>query len=658
MKMGTTFKSENYKGDWIRFVDRHTSPVNVSPLIAISWERCWSHISPNARTPLQTLADDDLLSAQVVYFQLLSIARPIMEDIFQYIENPNAAILIVNTAGYVLDILGSPLILNQLDLLGIKLGALLSEMEMGTNGFGLAITERVPVEVRGHEHYRSQFHGIVEAAAPIFDITGKPLGAFGIINSITSIPNNSLALAASGARSIEAQRQADQLLKEQNNQLAHLNAILNTISEAILVWDREGILIQANPTAAELLNINFDPLKGRPILDQIQMPPFVTQAVRVEKELTDVEASLVIGSFHVNCILSLRFVRSTDGIRAVVAILRHAREIHQLIQRQIGTQAEYTLQDLVGVSSEIQRVRRHVTQAAGGQAAVMIRGEPGTGKNLLAQILHHHSMVKDGPFIVFSCTSIPGQMVVRELLGTEGGVNGYDGESRPGKIELADGGTLFFQDVDALPLEAQTILLNAMEMGFVQRIHSRRAIPVSVRVIASSSGDLERLVEQSSFRRDLYYRLSPFDIRLPPLRERIEDLPYLIESILKRLSALNNENFTISPEALALLQKYNWPLNLRELEAVLGRATSLRVGSEMISPQHLPEFIRQPNPMVFEPTRLISAGSLDEVEREALLQSAKAYQGSLTKMVGALGVSRTTLWRKLKQYDIHIQEYR
>jgi transcriptional regulator of acetoin/glycerol metabolism len=658
MKIGTAFKLENYKGDWIRFVDRHAPPLNVAPWIAISWERCWSHISPNAHTPLQSLSDAGLLNAQVVYFELLSIARPIMEDIFQYLENPHTAILIVNSAGYLLDLMGSPRILNQLKGLGIKTGALLSEMEMGTNSFGLAITERVPVEVRGHEHYRSQFHSFVDSAAPIFDITGKPLGAFGLINLIDSIPTNGLALAASGARSIEAQRQADQLLKEQNQQLAHLNAVLNTISEAILVWDRDGILIQANPAASELLNLNFDPLKGRQIHEHIQMPPVITQAVADGKELTDVEASLMISNFQVNCILSLRFVHSAGGIRAVVAILRHTREIRQLIQRQTGTQPVYTLQDLVGVSPEIQRVRRYAAMAAGAQASVMIRGEPGTGKNLLAQIIHHQSGVKDGPFIVFSCTSIPGEMLVREFLGWEGGAQSIRGESRPGKIELADGGTLFLQDVDALPMEAQTILLNAMEMGFIQRINSRRATPITVRIIASSSADLERLVEQGSFRRDLYYRLSPFDIRLPPLRDRLDDLSLLIASILKRISALKDEDFTISTQALDLLKEYTWPLNLRELEAVLGRAASLVTTGEVISPDHLPEFIRQPKLVSLDSSKIVAVGSLDDVEREVLRQSARVYQGSLKKMVGALGVSRTTLWRKLKHYDIHIREYR
>ncbi|HVP22101.1 MAG TPA: sigma 54-interacting transcriptional regulator [Anaerolineaceae bacterium] len=652
-----TVQLKNFKNDWARFVATHDSHLDIPPLIAHSWERCWPHISPYTWVALQKLSNDDLLSAQVLYFDFLSVARPILEDILQYTAGSDSAIIVVNHAGYVMDILGEIKIMSHLNRLGIGRGALLSEMEMGTNAFALAITERVPVQVRGYQHYRQQFHTIADAAAPIFDVTGKPLGALGIVNFEEGFTAHSLALAVSGSRAIEGLRQADQLLGEQNSHLARLNTILNTISEAILVWDRQGTLIQANPAAADMLKLSVDPLKGRQITENIRIPQFITNAVEQGRELTDVEANLAIGGQQVDCILSIRFVRNTDGIQAIVAILRKAKEIRQLIQRQIGTQALYTLQDFVGSSSEIQHIHRQVTLAAAARASVMIRGETGTGKNLLAQIIHRHSSHSEGPFIHFSSTSIPGEMVVRELLGSENG-SSYISDSRPGKFELADGGTLFFQDVDALPLDAQSILLNMIDLGIVQRMNSSRPIPVDVRVIASSSQDLERLIERGSFRPDLYYRLSSFEIRLPPLRERIEDLPLLVNNILKRLPSTNYDSRTISPEAMAILTNYPWPGNLRELEAVIGRAASQLSSSEVIGPEHLPDLVRHPYRLKFEVSQLVSGTTLDEIEREAMLQSARTCNGNITKMTGALGISRTTLWRKLKQYRINIRDYR
>ncbi|MDR3574863.1 MAG: sigma 54-interacting transcriptional regulator [Anaerolineaceae bacterium] len=651
-------RSKDNKNDWARFVNSHDSQIEIPPLIALSWERCWPHISPYTWVNLQNLSDDDLLNAQVVYFDFLSMARPIMEDIFQSMTNSDSAIILVNHAGYVLDLLGEPKIIAHLNQLSITRGALLSEMEMGTNSFSLAITERVPVQVRGFEHYRQQFHDITESAAPIFDVTGKPLGALGIINFESNFHPHSLGLVVGGARAIEGQRQSDQLLGEQNSQLAGLNAILNTISEAILVWNREGILTQANPAATDLLKLSLDPLKGRLVSESIQFPEFITNAVETGRDLTDIEASLVVGNQNIDCILTLRFVRDTEGIKAVVAILRQAKEIRQLIQRQVGALAVYTMRDLVGVSSEIQRIHRQVTLAAAARASVIIRGEDGTGRNLLAQVIHRHSSCSTGPFIVFACNSIPSEMIVRELSGYEGGLNGFEGESRPGKFELADGGTLFLQDVDSLPLDAQSILLNVLELGIVQRLHSGRPIPVDVRVIASSSEDLERLIEQGNFRPDLYYRLSPFELRLPPLRERMEDLPLLVDNILKRLSAQYDETLTITSEAMTLLRNYRFPGNLRELESVIGRAVNQLNKSEPIAPEHLPDFIRRPYLLKFEASQLVSGNSLEEIERQALLQSARSCEGNLTKMAEVLGISRTTLWRKLKQYNVSIWDFR
>jgi transcriptional activator for dhaKLM operon len=646
------------KPDWERFVNSHELPPEAPPLIANSWERCWPLISAMNWIAPQKITDENLLNAQVMNFDFLSIARPIMEDIFQFTENSETAIVVVNSVGYVLDILGDAKIISHLNRLGIHLGALLSEMEIGTNGFALAISEKMPVQVQGYEHYRGQFHSIAEAAAPIFDVTGKLLGAFGIINSKNDANLHSLALAVSGARAIEAQRRVDNLLADQSSHLARLNAILNTISEAILVWNRDGILNQANPAAVELFKLTFDPIQARSNNENIRIPRFISNAVELGKELTDVEATIEIGGQSVDCVLSIRFVKDSEGIQAVVTILRQAKEIRQLVQRQIGSQAVFTLQDLLGESLEMQRVQRQAKLAAAARASVIIRGEVGTGKNLLAQIIHSHSSYNGGPFIVFSCTSIPSELLVRELVGFDNRTSRFGGDSRPGKIELADGGTLFLQDVDTLPLDAQTILLNFLELGIIQRLNNSRSIPLDLRLIASSKANLEKLIEQGNFLPDLYYHLSSFEIRLPPLHERMDDLPLLVNNILKRLSAQYNENLSISSEAMALLVNYQWPGNLRELEAVLGRAASRLIGSEAISPEHLPDSIRRPYSLKFNASQLVSGNSLVEIEREALLQSARACGGNLQKMTKVLGISRTTLWRKLRRYDIKIRAYR
>jgi DNA-binding NtrC family response regulator len=273
----------------------------------------------------------------------------------------------------------------------------------------------------------------------------------------------------------------------------------------------------------------------------------------------------------------------------------------------------------------------------------------------MARAVHNHGPQREGPFIVFACNAIPNELVVSELVGIEEDFNLLKNVSRPGKIELADGGTIFFKDVEALTLEAQTILINTLELGIVQRLGSRVPVNVAVRVIASSSADLEALVESGSFRPDLYYRLSPFEILIPPLRERLEDLPLLVQNILERINRYQSSPKTAAPETIALLRSYSWPGNIRELEGILERAVASADNAPVLLPQHLPDMLRhntRPN------SKNSTIAPLDEIERQALLNAARVCHGNLTHMARALGIGRTTVWRRLKEMDISLDQYR
>lgn len=650
--------SSEIRHAWEEFVSEHQLHPQVPAMIARSWERCRPLLSPHKKVTLKKLSDDHLLSTQVANFDLLSIARPIMEDIYQYIENSMSSVLLVNSAGFVLDIVSDSEMLEVIHGESICKGAFLGEVEMGTNAFALSIHERVPTRVRGPEHFRLQFHPFAEAAAPIFDLTGKPLGALGVINFEHAFHPHSLGLVVAGARAIEGQRQADILLGEQNSQLALLNAILASITEGILVWNWDGILLHANPAATEILDVSLDSLRGRPMEEHISLPAFVKKAIQSKKELTDLEADITIDGRLIDCIVSLRHVPSSLGMQVIIMTLRKTKEVRRLIQRQVGVQAAFTLDNLIGVSAEIQRVRRLAKVAAAAKGSVFLRGETGTGKNILAHAIHRHGPRRDGPFIVFSCASVPSELINTELLGYEAGINSGQGNNRPGKFELADGGTLFFPDVDALPLEAQAILLNVLELGIVQRQDSRRPIEIDIRVIAATSASLEKLVAEKSFRADLFFRISPFVIELPPLRKRKEDFPLLVENILDRYGRQNGRVLTVDREAMTVLQMYHWPGNIRELEAVLELASIQAGDLTVIQVSHLPEYVNHPEIWFHSQQGIEKLVSLDDMEHEAILRAARYCQGNVTQMAKILGIGRTTLWRKLKQWEIEPNDFR
>ncbi|MBN1149014.1 MAG: sigma 54-interacting transcriptional regulator [Anaerolineales bacterium] len=643
---------------WKAFVDHQEILSGVNPLIAASWRRCWARLNPYKETAPKCLIPDHLLASQVANFDLISISRPIMEDIYQYIECSETAIALVNSAGCILDLLGDHEMVTQIEQFGISTGSIISEFEMGTNAFALALIERVPVSVVGPEHYLQRYHGLAETTAPIFDLSGRPLGILGIINPYYGCHAHTLGVVVAGTRAIEGIRQSDQLLAEQNQRLAQLNTILAANSEGTLVWNADRVLMHINPTAAEILGLPEHVMLGRHIGEFIEYPKFLRQAVEKREPLTDVEVIIKVGDRPINCLLSFRYVYNKNELSWIICTARQEKELRQLVQRQLGTYTSLTTADLPGESPKMRRVRRFVKWAASAQASILISGERGTGQNTFASVIHSESPRRDGPFLIFACSSVPSELVVSELLGADEGISNREPGGRPSKFELAHGGTIFFQDVDALPLEAQGVLINVIDLGIVQRLGSHRPIPVDVRVIASTCANMTELIAKGSFRSDLFYRLSAFEISPPPLRERLEDLPLLVEKIAIRLSKQLNRPLVINPAVIEALRNYSWPGNLRELEAVLGRAAVQAGFSGMIGPSHLPDYIRNPPQKANESSDLQAVRSLTELEREAILQAARECNGNVSEMARQLGIGRTTMWRRLKAFSIVPDDYR
>ena len=643
---------------WKKFTDNQELDPVVPPLIASSWRRCWGHVNPTLALEFTRMGPDYLLASQTASFDLMAIARPVMEDVYQCVQGSGTAIVLTNSIGCVLDLIGDSEILEIMNKWGAGVGSILSEDLIGTTSIGLALTERMPVQVAGMEHFVRQFQVATGAAAPMFDINGHLLGVLGIVMPVERYHIHSLGLIAAAARAIEGQRQSDYLLAEQNSQLAQLNTVLSTISDGILVWSTDYTLIHANSTAGEMLGIPAQSMMGKHADTLFVTPSFVQKAILRRKPLTDVEGVINIGDRKVNCLISLDFVFKSHGeLEWIIVTLRPEKKVRKLVQRQVGAQAALTLDDIPGDSPQMNKVRSFVKSAAGAQASILIRGEVGTGKNALASAIHNAGVRRDGPFVIFSCSSIPNELVIGELLGyEEDGRNRQSG--RPSKFELAESGTLFFQDVDTLPLEAQAVLLNALELRMIQRLEGHRAVEVNARIIASTSANIETLISQGAFRPDLYYRLSTFTITLPPLRERPRDIPLIVDRILTRFNKQLGYKVSLAPEVIDVFKKYSWPGNIREMEAVLGRAATQVASVGNIGVSHLPGNVRRLEPVQQGAQSFLQVSSLGEMERETIMHTLQTQRGNVSRMAQVLGVSRTTLWRKLKTYGINPEEYR
>jgi PAS domain S-box-containing protein len=656
--MGDILDFEHQLLAWNTFIDRQELLPTVNQLVAKSWKRCRGRQNPAKAKPPKRLSNEHLLSSQVAGFALLSISRPVMEDIYQYIECSASVVVLVNRAGYILEILGDPEMLEFSERLGISPGASVSESEMGTNAFGLSLLEGVPARVVGAEHYLSRFHELAEAAAPIFDPIGRALGALGLITPAYEHHAHTLGIAVAGARAIERQRQSDQLLDEQNSRLKQLKTILAANSDGMVVWSADRVVMHINPAAVKILGISEQAVLGRYIHEFITYPKFLRQAVDERKPITDAEININVDGRSISCIISIRYVLNNDELQWIVCTFRQEKDVRRLVHSQVGAYATSKLEDIPGESQEIRRVRRFIRAAAQANTCILIRGEIGTGKNQVASAIHNLSPNRDGPFLMFACSSFLSELAVSELSGVEEGVSSKLPGGRPSKFELTNNGSLFLQDVDALPLEAQGILLNYIDWGVVQRLGSTRPIPVNVRIITSSSVDMEKLISQGNFRSDLFYRFSSLEITMPPLRNRLEDLPVLLERIVRHLSRALDRQIELEPGVVKVLKNYSWPGNIRELEAVLGRAAMQAGFSGVIAPAHLPDYVLYPVKSSDGTISQSSLQSLDELEREAILKAAELCQGNASEMARMLGVGRTTIWRRLKSLGVSLDQYR
>ena len=316
---------------------------------------------------------------------------------------------------------------------------------------------------------------------------------------------------------------------------------------------------------------------------------------------------------------------------------------HQLAER-------YSFANLVAESSAMKEVLRVAMQVAHSDATVLIQGESGTGKEIIAKAIHLNSPRKDKPFVVVNCPSIPENLLESELFGHVRGAFTGAVKDRVGKFQLANGGTLFLDEIGDLRLELQAKLLRVLQEREIERVGDSRPIPVDVRIIAATNRDLLELVREGRFREDLYYRLSVVPITLPPLRERKEEIPYLVDFFLRRFAP--DRRFEIDPEFIRLLENYPWPGNVRELENVIERAVVLST-EDRLTAASLPPHILASVP----PAREAEEGeaghvSLEEVERRTIEAALEKAQGNKSRAARLLKIPRHVLLYRMKKLGL------
>jgi len=351
----------------------------------------------------------------------------------------------------------------------------------------------------------------------------------------------------------------------------------------------------------------------------------------------------------IGVILSIRDIRPVLGL--LDALHRSEEEIARQEGRLRTLQRRERLGEMVGRSAKMQEVFNLIQVVAKSDVTVLIQGDSGTGKALLASTIHGVSHRKEGPFITVSCAALPEGLLESELFGHVRGAFTGAIKDKPGRFELADRGTIFLDEVGEISPSIQVKLLRVLQERQFERVGGSRTLSVDVRVIAATNRDLPRAVQEGRFREDLFYRLHVVPITVPPLRERKEDIPPLVNHTLQKLAAkMQSESLGVSSDAMDVLMVYDWPGNVRELENALQFAL-VRTGGDTISAQSLPSWIGRGSERAERPGKpLITV--VEEREREEIVRRLVQCQGKLSDVAKALGIGRTTLWRKRKRHQL------
>lgn len=338
-----------------------------------------------------------------------------------------------------------------------------------------------------------------------------------------------------------------------------------------------------------------------------------------------------------------------DEIEVMLNKAVEVRRLRQETQRlRHGLHYQQRFEEIVGRSKRVRAVFEHIEKVAASDASVLIEGESGTGKELVAKAIHRRSRRSDRPFVVLNCGALTESLLESDLFGHEKGAFSGATTFKPGLVEVADGGTLFVDEVGEMSLASQSRFLRVLETGEFRRVGSTRTLAVDLRVIAATNRRLEREVERGRFREDLFYRLNVYRIEVPPLRERREDIPLLVEHFLARSGSPRRGTHSITRQALEVLLDNPWPGNVRELANVVERALIVAHG-EPIRPEHL---LLIPRPLASPAPAAKGLQPLSAVERAHIEQVLAAVGGNKRRAARILGVSLRNLYRKLERYGL------
>ncbi|MDO6564348.1 sigma-54-dependent Fis family transcriptional regulator [Amphritea sp. 1_MG-2023] len=624
-----------------------------------SWDRCRYKykIAPKSDVQLVSMTESETKQCREPMEKLLSDSKAVFDKIRGISKQGGYAVLITNAEGAVIKSYADSSASHELEKKGLRSGTMLAEKLIGTNGVGTCLTERSPVTVFAEDHYGFNLHNFSCSAAPLISPDGSPFGALDIS---TFASGNRLYQALALNLVCETADEIEAIVFK--NAYAHQRIIsfslspVRALSSALLAVNDDGTIIGATTPLLlalgcreryDLVGKSFDLLFDQTI-EQLT-PSTVEVHVLLAHRLKVLYATLLTGSTKQTADIILNRAVKPVGVdhesnRVSTPLLEAAGKEPHLI-KQAG------------------RCLRVVNKGM----STLLLGETGTGKEVWARALHESSDRADKPFITLNCAAIPESLIESELFGYSAGTfTGGLKAGKVGKIQASHGGTLFLDEIGDMPLELQASLLRVLAESEIIPLGEIHPVKVQLNIICATHRDLKELVSRGEFREDLYYRISGFQVALPSLRDR-GDKPVIIDKVLRTLclDEENADNVQVEPEALQVLCQYQWPGNIRQLKNVLQYSMCMREG-DRIKVDDLPDEVfaapaierqsghRSSTP----PERVASIVGVSEAlsEKEVLETALEQNRWVVTRTAKALGISRSTLHRKIKKYNLLVDE--
>ncbi|HDQ06102.1 MAG TPA: PAS domain-containing protein [Candidatus Bathyarchaeota archaeon] len=636
---------------WQRFI--HDIPFTDSGIISQdvyrSWQRSKQHgIDPYMHEIALVLDRDSLARRLRDNSAFIELCTSFMDNLYSLVKGSRFIVALFDSDGFLLRIIGDENILHDLTVGRFVPGSCWQEKFMGTNAVGVILHTGKPIQTFACEHYAKLAHRYTCSGAPIYNPHGNLIGIIDVTGFYQNSNPHTLGMVVAAATAISNLLGINEALARSHAADNLQKAVFSSIQEALLAIDNNGIVTLTNHSAEVTFRSSSAEMLGKHVSDLFgEKNAHLCSLVYNNRSLTDREVRLishddVATDYTLTCNSILSNQKQVTGKIIILTAIKRSR---QLVTSMIGAKAKFCFEDIIGKNPSFLQNIELAKIASASNSNVLILGESGTGKDIIAQAIHNKSNRKDSPYLAINCAAIPRDLIASELFGyEEGSFTGSKKGGNPGKFELAEGGTIFLDEIGEIPLETQIALLRIIEEKSVLRIGAKKIRHVDVRIIAATNADLQERIEKKTFREDLFYRLNIFVIKLVPLRNRTEDIPLLVEYFVKNLTQNNSKPIKkIHPDFLAALRKHSWPGNVRELQNYIERAINISTSDELtVDLAHQESF----------DTIGTSAAktNLEDIERNLIIQMMNANY-SRQEIANKLGISRTTLYRKILQLN-------